>query len=902
MRLTGLIFALGICTLAVHGAYLRDVPMTVRQPDGTILHCFASGDEFHNWLHDRNGFTIMQDPVSGTYLYAERKGERLVTSSCLPGRDEPSGAGLVAYANLTEREAGARRTAMPQYVPPAIALAPRTGVLNNIVIFIRFSDDAEFTDPQSKYTNAFNIFTPGVNSMYNYFWEVSYNRLQVFTTFYPVNPGTTVLSYQDTQPRNYFLPYSASNTIGYTSSNSYTRERDLLVRAVAAVSAQIPAGLVIDGDNDGYVDNTCFIVRGTPSAWATLLWPHMSSMGSSGPTLGAKKVGAYNFQIESMAGVNVLAHEMLHSLGAPDTYRYASPDAVAPTGIWDIMASTSSPPQHTGAYMRYRYLTWISTIPRITTSGRYSLKPVSSPSNNCYRIDSPNPGEFFVLEYRKRTSIFENSLPGEGLLVYRIDSLISGNAGGPPDGVYIYRPGGNPGSTWPQNGTLNAAAFSSLTRTAINDSTDPACFLSNGARGNLDISDIGSIGDSISFTVTIRNKTPDWTRVNVASTNTLNAVSFAGKRWGWMAGSSTLSRTTDGGATWANLPTRPLTTLYGVSATDSLHCWCIGSGAVYRTTDGGATWATSFLTVTGGGRLYALTMISGTNGWISGAGGTLYKTTNGGTNWILVPSGTTRIIRGLHFLDGSHGWLAGDGGTIGQTTDGGNNWTVWRFSDTLAFHAITFADSLNGYVVGRYGRAYRTTNGGALWLPRAIPTRSHLNAVAFSGHDTGWIAGDEGTVLRTTDSGATWTGSLSGTMQSLKGIAVTGDQTQWIAGSAGTALRSPVATPTAVPGASDRLPFSLSLAQNYPNPFNPGTTIAYNIPASGGELSSGRKNAVNLTVYDLLGRVVRVLVNEAQAPGDHRVRFEASGLASGVYIYRLTVGGTAMTRSMLFLK
>ena len=835
----------------------------------------------------------MQDPVTGYYMYAERKGERLVTTSALPGRDDPARVGLAAYADIPAREAEALRNAMPQYVPPARALAPRTGTLNNVVIFIRFSDDAEFTDPQSKYSSAFNVTTPGVNSMYNYFKEVSYGRLEVFTSFYPTNPGSTVLSYQDTQPRNSFLPYSTSNTAGYTSANQYAREHDLLVRAVQAVTAQIPPGLVIDGDNDGYVDNTCFIVRGTPSAWATLLWPHMSSMGTTGPTLGTKKVAAYNFQIESMAGVNVLAHEMMHSLGAPDTYRYASPDAVAPTGPWDIMASTSSPPQHSGAYVYYRYLSWIQTMPRITASGRYSLKPVTSATNNCFRIDSPNAGEFFVLEYRQRTSIFESAIPGEGLLVYRIDSLISGNSGGPPDGIYIFRPSGNPGSTWPQNGILNAAAFSSVTRTAINDSTDPACFLTSGARGNLDISNIGAVGDSISFTVTIRSKTPDWNSINVASTNGINAVSFAGKRRGWMAGASTLFRTTDGGGTWANLPSRPVATLYGVSATDSLHCWCIGSSAVYRTTDGGANWETSFLTVTGGGRLYALQMISGTTGWIAGGGGTLYKTTNGGSSWTLLPTGTARVIRGISFLDESHGWLAGEGGAIGETRDGGTNWTVRYLSDTLALHAIAFTDSLHGCVVGRYGRAFRTTNGGALWLPQAIPTRSHLNAVAFNRHNTGWIAGDEGTILKTNDGGSTWSGTVSGTMQSLKGIGVVDSLTQWIAGYAGTVLRSRSTPSTSVPGTGDELPSTFALGQNFPNPFNPNSDIRYLISES---------RTVQLAVYDLLGREVTMLVNEAKQPGTYTVRFDATGLASGMYLYRLTAGSFVETRKMILLK
>jgi hypothetical protein len=218
---------------------------------------------------------------------------------------------------------------------------------------------------------------------------------------------------------------------------------------------------------------------------------------------------------------------------------------------------------------------------------------------------------------------------------------------------------------------------------------------------------------------------------------------------------------------------------------------------------------------------------------------------------------------------------------------------VWYFSDTLALHAIAFTDSLNGTVVGRYGRAYRTTNGGALWLPQAIPTRSHLNAVAFKGHDTGWIAGDEGTILKTTDGGSTWPGTVSGTMQSLKGIGVVDSLTQWIAGYAGTALRSRSTPSTSVPDIVDELPSTFALGQNFPNPFNPSSDIRYLI---------SEFRMVQLAVYDLLGREVAMLVNEAKQPGAYSVRFNASGLASGVYLYRLTAGSFVETRKMIVLK
>jgi len=88
-------------------------------------------------------------------------------------------------------------------------------------------------------------------------------------------------------------------------------------------------------------------------------------------------------------------------------------------------------------------------------------------------------------------------------------------------------------------------------------------------------------------------------------------------------------------------------------------------------------------------------------------------------------------------------------------------------------------------------------------------------------------------------------------------------------------------------------PDVFSLSQNYPNPFNPTTVIAYQVPVAG---------MVHLAVYDILGRRVAVLVNERKAPGRYIVPFDASGLASGVYFYRLTAGYFVRTMKMMALK
>lgn len=89
------------------------------------------------------------------------------------------------------------------------------------------------------------------------------------------------------------------------------------------------------------------------------------------------------------------------------------------------------------------------------------------------------------------------------------------------------------------------------------------------------------------------------------------------------------------------------------------------------------------------------------------------------------------------------------------------------------------------------------------------------------------------------------------------------------------------------------IPKSFALHQNYPNPFNPATTIYYGVAIGG---------AVTLTVYDVLGREVRELVNERHAPGSYAIEFDGSSLAAGVYVYTLTTPEGALSKKMLLLK
>jgi hypothetical protein len=98
---------------------------------------------------------------------------------------------------------------------------------------------------------------------------------------------------------------------------------------------------------------------------------------------------------------------------------------------------------------------------------------------------------------------------------------------------------------------------------------------------------------------------------------------------------------------------------------------------------------------------------------------------------------------------------------------------------------------------------------------------------------------------------------------------------------------------TSVPGTSATSPGSIQLHQNYPNPFNAISNFGFRIS----EFSQ-----VSLRIHDLLGREVAVLVNEKLAPGTYTRRWDASGLPSGIYFYKLRAGRFVQTKKMMLVR
>lgn len=240
---------------------------------------------------------------------------------------------------------------------------------------------------------------------------------------------------------------------------------------------------------------------------------------------------------------------------------------------------------------------------------------------------------------------------------------------------------------------------------------------------------------------------------------------------------------------------------------------------------------------------------------------------------------------------------AGAGGLEGvmiHTTDGGTTWTPQNTGTTIRFAGIDFVDVNNGWAVGIYGGIFHTSDGGNTWLPQNSGTGELLHAVDFIDLNNGWVTGRGGTILRTTDSGITWHPQTSRTWYDISSVCFIDANNGWVSGDYGAIMHTTDGGGiVSIQQHTEMQPEKLQLLQNYPNPFNPSTVISWQLAA---------RSPVKLTLYNLRGQLIAVLLDELQDIGSHQLRFDARGLANGIYFYRLQTDGHTQTRKMILLK
>ncbi len=409
---------------------------------------------------------------------------------------------------------------MWSFVPQlAAAFSSNTGEVDNLVCFVRFADEEEsvFEHDAAHYEQLFNGAASDDNSVYNYFHRASYGQLSWTSTFFPAaSAAGQIVSYKAQNARAYYQESSVSNTVGYSGVVEAASRRQALVQEVAAyVSANLPANANIDKNNDGMVDNLCIVLSGQSALSSSkLLWPqrldlalpdemavYIAGKKLTGYLMVFDAANGYDAQLRGIAlNTGVLCHEMSHSLGTYDLYHVN--DNLNPVGVWDLMSDNQVVAQQMSAYTKWRYCKWLDEIPEIKAPGTYTLNPIdgTTKENIAFKLCPVGRDEYFVVEYRRKSG-FDANLPGEGLLVYRINPAYRGgnvNYNGTTrlDEMYVLRPGG----TTTADGTIAEALFSRESgRTQLGGSSSQKAFYSDGTESCLALSVVSDCGETLSF-------------------------------------------------------------------------------------------------------------------------------------------------------------------------------------------------------------------------------------------------------------------------------------------------------------------------------------------------------------------------------------------------------------------
>lgn len=359
----------------------------------------------------------------------------------------------------------------------------------------------------------------------------------------------------------------------------------------------------------------------------------------------------------------------------------------------------------------------------------------------------------------------------------------------------------------------------------------------------------------------------------------------------------------DGGFTW-NLVSFYLNqnegTLRDIYFLDDLRGITVGNtfdarGAISRSEDGGHTWATTLFPATEA--LYGVGFVTDETGYAVGAGGMILKTTDGGQSWAPEGSGTAATLNDVSIPTTTTAYAAGDGGTVlrGAIQPGGPLSLFVTPVDppveVLPGESFQFTVEVSnsGDEPITFDVWAEITNGGTgLSITRGPRT---LTLTAGASRQATLTQG----VPLQAPSGAYTYRVVAGTFpddvfasDTFTATVLEGEAAHARSGAVGWDVPF-----DAFEVSRATLPPRYVLEQNYPNPFDPHTVIRYSLPEG---------THVKLRVYNALGREVAVLVDGYRAPGQHEATFDASAFSAGLYLYRLEAGTFASARSMLLVK
>lgn len=359
--------------------------------------------------------------------------------------------------------------------------------------------------------------------------------------------------------------------------------------------------------------------------------------------------------------------------------------------------------------------------------------------------------------------------------------------------------------------------------------------------------------------------------------------------------------------------------------------------SIYKSTNGGENWvevlssgASNFLSIAcdSSGNVFAANISNG-----------LMKSTNGGQNWTNVPVS----VFGSHSVEsvacGKNGFVYAGciNGGVFRSTDYGSTFpvnvintltivtlAVDRFNPNIIYAGassgsppnygfyrstdagLTFSTNLNpfniwGVAEKSNGHLYtittsspypfhKSTNGGLNWAMQCTLSSAKRGMCLDISEDF-YVSGNGG-VFKSTDDGMTFI-NFNFTYTSNQIICFQNKILVAASGTSNGGVYIYSDTLVSIKENQNKAPKKFTLYQNYPNPFNPETIIEYDLNITANVL---------LRIYDINGKFITLLVNEKQCAGNHRVKWNASNLPSGVYFYKLAAGSHSETGKMVLIK
>lgn len=379
---------------------------------------------------------------------------------------------------------------------------------------------------------------------------------------------------------------------------------------------------------------------------------------------------------------------------------------------------------------------------------------------------------------------------------------------------------------------------------------------------------------------------------NVFSMTALGSTILAGTNYG-------VHKSDDNGVSWSQTSfnvTQPVHAM--TSSVDVLLAGTSSGHGVYYSTNNGTTWIQSSLnnkvvrslgtSLDPSPHVYA-----GTNSF------GVYKSTNYGFNW----TQTTLNNRDVYSLAVSENCIfAGTTNSNGVyvSDNDGSSWSLTSLNNQNVYALAVTLPPTNYVYAGTSNGVFRSTNNGSTWTQTL---HNYIKALLVRG-DSVFAGTASSGIFLSTNYGVNWSqlnqGLGNGNATSIGSFCKTSfnaPNTNYefagCDGASGTGIYRISVSFTAITTLTSEAPSRFLLGQNYPNPFNPITNIKFQIPNSAD---------VKLAVFDITGREIETLVNEALQPGTYEADWEASKYSSGIYLYTLTSDNYRETKKMVLVK